>query len=81
MPTDMKRFMLCITPEIEAGAEELKKTEFYDKPYSEVYRHLLSLGLQTANICNDQQARNAKCYGIMGAVAPSVTTLSTPKLE
>jgi len=55
MPTDMKRFMLCITPEIEAGADELKRNEFYDKPYSEVYRHLLSLGLKTANIGSKQQ--------------------------
>ena len=59
MPTDMKRFMLCVTPEIEAAAEELKKTEFYDKPYSEVFRHLLSLGLQNKIVLlNDKKKHN-----------------------
>ena len=45
----MKRLQICITPEIEAGAEELKKKVFYNKPYSEVYRYLLSEGLKTVN--------------------------------
>ncbi|MCL2045123.1 MAG: hypothetical protein FWG88_01895 [Oscillospiraceae bacterium] len=49
MPNDMKRFMLYITPDIEAGADELKRKLFYNKPYSELYRCLLSLGLETAN--------------------------------
>ncbi len=45
----MKRFMLYITPEIKEGAEALKKGPFYGKPYAEVYRHLLVLGLRAAN--------------------------------
>ena len=55
MSTTMKRFMLCVTPEIEAAAEELKKSSFYDKPYSEIYRYLLSLGLQAAIAETEQQ--------------------------
>ena len=47
MPTDMKRFMLYITPEMEADTDELKRKIFYNKPYSELYRCLLSLGLET----------------------------------
>ena len=55
MPTDMKRVMLSITPEMEAGVKELKKDAFYDKPFSEVYRYLISLGLQIANDSAVQQ--------------------------
>jgi hypothetical protein len=48
MPTEMKRLMICVTPEIEAGVEELKKNVFYNKPYSEVYRYLLAKGIKSA---------------------------------
>ncbi len=51
----MKRFMLYITPEIKDGAEALKKGSFYGKPYAEVYRHLLVLGLQAANKETERQ--------------------------
>ena len=60
MPTEMKRFMLYITPEIEAGADELKRKVFYDKPYSELYRCLLSLGLQSANNDTAYKKKNKK---------------------
>ena len=46
MATDMKRFMLAITPDMEASIELLKQESFYNKPYSELYRHLLTLGLE-----------------------------------
>jgi len=54
----MKRLQICITPEIEAGAEELKKNKFYNKPYSEVYRYLLSEGLKKVNAGNDKKNKS-----------------------
>jgi len=45
MATDMKRFTLTVTPEIEQGVEELKQRYFYNKPYSELYRHIINAGV------------------------------------
>ena len=47
MATTMKRFMLTIPSDIEDEVEELKKGIFYNKPYSEVYRQLIQLGLDS----------------------------------
>ncbi|MEG1761439.1 MAG: hypothetical protein RR115_08610 [Hydrogenoanaerobacterium sp.] len=46
MATDMKRVMVSITPELEEGLDAVKKDQFYNKPYSEVYRYIFSLGLE-----------------------------------
>lgn len=48
MVTDMKRVTISIPPELEAMVEEIKEDQFSDKPYSEVYRYLFSLGLEMA---------------------------------
>ena len=55
MSANMKRMMICVTPEIEAAAEELKKNVFYNKPYSEVYRYLITEGLKSVNASIDQK--------------------------
>ncbi len=47
MPTDMKRFTISATPEMIKAAEELKKCEFYNKTYAEMYRHILLAGLDS----------------------------------
>lgn len=46
MATDMKRVMVSITPEIEQRLDAVKKEKFYNKPYADVYRYILSLGLE-----------------------------------
>lgn len=48
MATDMKRVMVSITPELEEGLDAVKRDQFYNKPYSEVYRYIFSLGLEVA---------------------------------
>ena len=48
MGTEMKRVMVSITPELEKGLDRLKREQFYDKPYAEVYRYVFSLGLKAA---------------------------------
>lgn len=48
MPTQMKRFMLSITPEMDKEMRLLKKERFYAVPYSEMYREIIKLGLEEA---------------------------------
>lgn len=59
MATDMKRVMVSITPELEEGLDAVKKDQFYNKPYSEVYRYIFSLGLEVAK----EQEKAAKEKG------------------
>lgn len=44
--TNMNRIMISVPADIEQEIEQLKKTRFYDKPYAEVYRTLLRMGLE-----------------------------------
>lgn len=39
------RFMLTVPVDMAEKAEELKKNLFYDKPYAEMYRQLIQLGM------------------------------------
>ena len=48
MSTQMKRFMLSITPEMDKEMRLLKKERFYDVPYAEMYRAVIKLGLEEA---------------------------------
>ena len=45
MATDMKRFTLTVTPEIKEKLDELKKSEFYDRPHADMYRSVIDAGL------------------------------------
>lgn len=45
MATKKKRFMLTVPDDIEADADVIKRELFYDKPYSEMYRQLIRIGL------------------------------------
>lgn len=42
----MNRIMISVPADIEQEIEQLKETRFYDKPYAEVYRTLLRMGLE-----------------------------------
>lgn len=44
--TDKKRLMITIDDETVAAIDKLKKEKFYDKPFSEMYRYLIQLGLE-----------------------------------
>ena len=39
------RFMLTVPVDMAEKAEALKKNLFYDKPYAEMYRQLIQLGM------------------------------------
>jgi len=55
MATDMKRFTISVTPEMEKSIEKLKKSEFYNKPYSEMYRYILNAGILAIKDVSEQQ--------------------------
>lgn len=46
MSTNMNRVMISVPEDIEKEIERLKQTQFYDKPYAEVYRQIIRLGLE-----------------------------------
>lgn len=46
MNNETIRFTLSITPDIAQKAEAFKKDTFYDKPYSEMYRQFIQLGME-----------------------------------
>lgn len=55
MSTEMKRFMISLTPDLEEKAETLKQKEFYNKSYAELYRYLIHLGLEAAQADSKSQ--------------------------
>lgn len=46
MTTNMNRVMISIPADIKTEIECLKRARFCDKPYSEIYRQLIRLGLE-----------------------------------
>ena len=46
MPTTNTRFTLSVPTDIAERADTLKKNIFYDKPYAEMYRQLILLGME-----------------------------------
>lgn len=47
MPTSNSRFTLTVPDDMAKRAEALKRIEYYDKPYAEMYRQLIQLGMDT----------------------------------
>lgn len=45
MTTSKKRLTLTLLPEWEPVLIKLKQEKFYNKPFSEMLRHLIELGL------------------------------------
>ena len=40
------RFLLTVPNDLAQQTEELKRTVFYNKPYAEMYRRLIQLGIE-----------------------------------
>lgn len=51
------RFMLTVPPEMAQRAENLKRDVFYDKPYAEMYRQLIQIGIEKMQETNQQCER------------------------
>lgn len=45
MANGMERLMVSIPTEVKSEIDIVKQQEFYDKPYAELYRHIIRLGL------------------------------------
>lgn len=59
MATDMKRFTISLTPELERDLDDLKRREFYNKTQTEMVRHLIEKGLQSMNNTQQSTAQQA----------------------
>ena len=57
MATDKKRLMVSIPADIQIKIEQLKQWQFFDKPYSELYRQALRYGVE---ILEEQQQKEAQ---------------------
>ena len=45
MANTMGRLMVSIPIEVKSEIDAIKQREFYDKPYAELYRQIIRLGL------------------------------------
>ncbi|MBD5550448.1 MAG: hypothetical protein HDQ96_04625 [Lachnospiraceae bacterium] len=45
MANTMERLMVSIPAEVKNEIDAVKQREFYDKPYAELYRQIIRLGL------------------------------------
>ena len=59
MSTKNKRFMLTVPDDIEVDVAEVKRDLFYDKPYSEMYRQLIRMGLDSLKATKENGCERA----------------------
>lgn len=45
MAKTMERLMVSIPTEVKREIDVVKQQDFYDKPYAELYRHIIRMGL------------------------------------
>ena len=45
MAKTMERLMVSIPTDVKSEIDALKQQDFYDKPYAELYRHIIRMGL------------------------------------
>lgn len=46
MINKMERLMVSIPAEVKNELDTIKRQQFYDKPYAELYRYIIHLGLE-----------------------------------
>ncbi len=59
MSTNMTRLMVSIPQDVKNEIDTLKQKEYYDKPYAELYRQIIRLGLEKMH-----ENQSEKCCGI-----------------
>lgn len=45
MTKTMERLMVSIPTDVKSEIDAVKQQDFYDKPYAELYRHIIRMGL------------------------------------
>lgn len=60
MPEQKSRFTMTIPDSILTRAEEIKKNVYYNKTYSEMYRQLIELGM---NSLEQNKTTKLQCAG------------------
>lgn len=58
MADTMARLMVSIPAEVKKEIDVVKQKEFYDKPYAELYRKIIRLGLDKMK---EAKAREKQC--------------------
>ncbi len=59
MELSMKRVILSIPAEVASEIEQIKRERFYDKPYAEIYRQMIRLGLDSLKGCGVENERSS----------------------
>lgn len=60
MASAAKRFTLTVPVDMAEKAEALKKNLFYDKPYAEMYRQLIQLGMDEIQKKGTKESRGER---------------------
>lgn len=55
MPTNKNRIMLSLPADMEEELRLLKKTVYFDRPYSEICRDLIRLGVEKNERNNERE--------------------------
>jgi metal-responsive CopG/Arc/MetJ family transcriptional regulator len=57
MATELRRFMVSITPELETALDRFKQRLFYNKTQSEMVRAVLKLGIQALEAKDQKEVK------------------------
>ena len=78
MATSLKRFMISVTPSMEADLDVLKKERFYNNSQAEMLRYVIDIGLKSLNISGTEQLE--KSQDAWGQTGRMVTYAMSPKV-
>lgn len=62
MATTNTRFMLTVSDDIAKQAEIFKREIYFDKPYAEMYRQLIRLGMEALNMKQQKKLSENDTY-------------------
>jgi len=55
----MERLMVSIPTDVKSEIDTVKQQKFYNKPYAELYRHIIRLGLAKMKETETENQRNS----------------------
>lgn len=60
MAKTMERLMVSIPTDVKSEIDVVKQQDFYDKPYAELYRHIIRMGLTKMRETTGKDCASAK---------------------